>query len=66
MISGDSDPSRRGVTVGATSGLAAALTGTATSRIYAAQTEAAPATGEPSLVDPRTDYLWRHLPSSAA
>ncbi len=56
MSSGDSDPSRRGVMVGATSGLAAALTGAGASRAFAAQTAAAPATGEPSLVDPRTEY----------
>jgi NAD(P)-dependent dehydrogenase (short-subunit alcohol dehydrogenase family) len=56
MSSRDRDPSRRGVMVGATSGLAAALTGTATSRAYAAQNAASPTAGEPSLVDPRTEY----------
>ena len=53
MSSGDSDPSRRVLMTGAT---LAALTAAATNRAYAAQTAAAPAMGEPSLVNSVTEY----------
>jgi hypothetical protein len=48
MGSGDRDPSRGGVMVGAASGCAAALTGAGTSRTYALQNAAVPTTGEPA------------------
>ena len=54
--SGDNDPSRRGVMVGATSSFAAAMAAAGRRPAHAAQTAAAPAPGEPSRVNPVTEY----------
>ena len=54
--SGDNDPSRRGVMVGATSSFAAAMAAAGARPAHAAQTAAAPAPGEPSRANPVTEY----------
>ena len=56
MSSGDRDPSRRVMMVGVTSSLAAALTAAGTSPADAARTATALTQGEPSRVNPVTEY----------
>ncbi|MBS0641243.1 MAG: SDR family oxidoreductase [Acetobacteraceae bacterium] len=56
MTSGNNAPSRRGVIVGATTGLAAALASATPNRAQAAQAVASPGAGQAPLSDPRTDF----------